>query len=71
MAKAELKTKETTASVEAYLAKQPADTVADCRIIKGLMEKASGEEPRMWGTSMVGYGRYAYKGKAVVKGSGW
>ncbi|MBP7449508.1 MAG: DUF1801 domain-containing protein [Flavobacteriales bacterium] len=68
MAKAELKTKETTASVEAYLAKQPADTVAECRIIMGLMEKAIGEEPRMWGTSMVGYGRYAYKGKSGREG---
>ena len=68
MAKAELKTKETTASVEAYLATQPDDTVADCRIIVALMQKATGEEPKMWGTSMVGYGRYAYKGKSGREG---
>jgi hypothetical protein len=61
MAKAELKTKETTASVEAFIAKQPADIAADCRTIMGLMKKATGEDPKLWGPSIVGYGRYAYK----------
>ncbi len=61
MAKAELKTKETTASVEAFIAKQSADIAADCRTIMGLMKKATGEEPKLWGASIVGYGRYAYK----------
>lgn len=60
MAKAELKTKETTASVEAFIAKQPADIAADCRAIMGLMRKATGEDPKLWGASIVGYGRYAY-----------
>jgi len=61
MAKAELKTKETTASVEAFIAKQPADVAADCRTIMAFMKKATGEDARMWGPSIVGYGRYAYK----------
>ena len=61
MAKAELKTKETTASVEAFIAKQPADIAADCRTIMGLMKKATGEDPKLWGPSIVGYGLYAYK----------
>jgi hypothetical protein len=61
MAKAELKTKETTASVETFIAKQPADIAADCRTIMGLMKKATGEDPKLWGPSIVGYGRYAYK----------
>ena len=60
MAKAELKTKETTASVDAFIAKQPADIAADCRTIMGLMRKATGEDPKLWGASIVGYGRYAY-----------
>jgi hypothetical protein len=60
MAKAELKTKETTASVETFIAKQPADIAADCRTIMGLMRKATGEDPKLWGASIVGYGRYAY-----------
>jgi hypothetical protein len=61
MAKAELKTKETASSVDAFIAKQPADTAADCRTIMALMKKATGEEPKLWGPSIVGYGRYAYK----------
>jgi hypothetical protein len=61
MAKAELKTKETAAGVEAFIAKQPADIAADCRIVMDLMRKVTGEEPKMWGPSIVGYGRYAYK----------
>ena len=61
MAKAELKTKETAASVDAFVAKQPPDIAADCRTIMGLMKKATGEDPKMWGASIVGYGRYAYK----------
>lgn len=61
MAKAELKTKETTSNVDAFIAKQPADAAADCRTIMALMKKATGEEPKLWGPSIVGYGRYAYK----------
>ena len=60
MAKAELKTTETTASVDAFIAKQPADIAADCRAIMGLMRKATGEDPKLWGASIGGYGRYAY-----------
>jgi hypothetical protein len=60
MAKAELKTTETTASVDAFIAKQPADIAADCRAIMGLMRKATGEDAKLWGASIVGYGRYAY-----------
>jgi hypothetical protein len=61
MAKAVLKTKETASSVDDFIAKQPADTAADCRTIMALMKKATGEEPKLWGPSIVGYGRYAYK----------
>ena len=59
--KAELKTKETTASVDAFIDKQSETVAADCRTIMQLMKKATGEEARMWGPSIVGYGRYAYK----------
>jgi len=59
--KAELKTKETNASVDAFIGKQPEAIAADCRTIMQLMKKATGEEARMWGPGIVGYGRYAYK----------
>ncbi|MBL7954460.1 MAG: DUF1801 domain-containing protein [Flavobacteriales bacterium] len=61
MAKAVLKTKETAYNVDAFIAGQPADIAADCRVIMALMKKATGEEPKLWGPSIVGYGRYAYK----------
>jgi hypothetical protein len=68
MAKAELKTKETTASVDTFIAKQPDAIATDCRTIMALMKKATDEEPRMWGPSIVGFGRYAYKGASGRSG---
>lgn len=62
MAKVELKTKVNEASVDAFIDQQPADVAADCRTVMSLMKKATGEEPRMWGAAIVGFGRYAYEG---------
>jgi hypothetical protein len=33
---------------------------ADCRTLVALMRRVTGEEPVMWGPSIVGFGRYAY-----------
>lgn len=58
------KTVPTKASVERFLGgvSDPARR-ADCDAIVAMMAKASGEAPRMWGTSLVGFGeaycRYA------------
>ena len=68
MAKAELKTKENDASVEAFIAKQGEEVAADLRTIARLMKKATGEEGRMWGASIVGFGRYHYKGASGREG---
>ncbi len=68
MAKAELKTKETTASVTAFINDQPEAVSDDCRVIIKLMKMATGEEPRMWGASIVGFGRYHYKGASGREG---
>ena len=56
------KTQQTEASVEAYL-QGIADEVRrqDCLTVLRLMEQATGEAPRMWGASMVGFGSYHYK----------
>jgi hypothetical protein len=59
--KYEAKTKETTASVDAFLAKVDPARRNDCRAIAALMQKATGEPPRMWGTSIVGFGSYHYR----------
>jgi hypothetical protein len=62
MPMAELKTKATTASVDAFLDALPdGEMRKDCRAIVGLMRKATQAEPRMWGAGLVGFGRYHYK----------
>ncbi len=50
------------ADVEALLAKI-ADPLrrADARDVCTMMAHASGESPRVWGTSMVGFGTYRYR----------
>lgn len=68
MAKAVLKTRVNDASVDAFIGKQPAQVAADCRIIIQLMRKATGEVPEMWGASIVGFGRYRYKGAGGREG---
>ncbi len=68
MAKAELKTKVNEASVGAFIDKQPESVAADLRTIMKLMTKATGEEPKMWGASIVGFGRYAYEGASGRSG---
>ena len=58
---AEPKTKPTKASVEKFLntIKEPTRR-EDCFAISKLMEEAIGEKPRMWGTSIVGFGSNWY-----------
>jgi hypothetical protein len=59
---AELKTKETAESVSAFI-DQIADQSRreDCLAVIDIMRKVTKEEPKMWGTSIVGFGRYRYK----------
>lgn len=58
---AELKTKQTDASVEKFLS-----TVTDewrrkeCQTLVRLMKRATGAEPKMWGKDIVGFGSYHY-----------
>lgn len=67
---AELKTKKTNASVTAYL-NGIADPQkrADCKAIAKMMREATGNRPRMWGSSIVGYGSYEYKYASGHEGS--
>lgn len=59
---AELKTKQTQASVSAFLdAVENEQRRADCRTVLNLMRAVTGEEPKMWGPSIVGFGSYHYK----------
>lgn len=59
---AETKTKETAGDVEAFLsAVEPESRRADARAVCALMSKVSGEPAKMWGSSIVGFGRYHYR----------
>lgn len=59
---AEPKTKETKESVPAFLKKIPdTDRRADCQTVVDLMRAVTKEEPRMWGSSIVGFGHYTMK----------
>ncbi len=52
------KTRPTGASVPAFLAALPDARRADARGLVTLMRKATGTAPRLWGTSIVGFGGY-------------
>jgi hypothetical protein len=55
------KTKPTRASVGDYLASRAdAQQQADCRQVMALLKKVTGQPPRMWGPTIVGYGLYRY-----------
>lgn len=59
---AELKTKQTEASVEDFLNTIKDEEIRrDCFEIVQMMKKASKEEPKMWGASIIGFGEYHYK----------
>jgi hypothetical protein len=59
---AELKTKKNDASVAAFLDKvENIKKRLDCYAILNLMKSVTGQEPKMWGESIVGFGSYHYK----------
>ena len=59
---AELKTKETKASVEKFLNQVPDEARReDCFQVAKIMEEITGHKPKMWGPSIVGFGSYHYK----------
>jgi hypothetical protein len=59
---AELKTKPTTESVSTFLNKVADKTRReDCFAVLEMMRDVTKEEPTMWGSSIVGFGRYRYK----------
>ena len=56
------KTVETDADVGAFLASVADDARrADARALCTLMAEETGERPRMWGSGIVGFGRYAMR----------
>ena len=57
-----IKTKETSASVEDFINSVKDEAKRkDSFILLKLMQKASKEKPKMWGSSMIGFGNKIYK----------
>jgi hypothetical protein len=55
------KTQATTASVEAFIDKHPKEEIRDdSRVLVKLMQELTGEEPHMYGPSIIGFGTYHY-----------
>ncbi len=67
---AKTKTIETEISVKEYLATISNDRKrGDCSLIVELISKHTGFEPKMWGTSIVGFGAYNYRYETGREGS--
>lgn len=59
---AEPKTKPTAESVRDFINKIPdEERRADCFAVAKIMEEVTGEKPKMWGPSIVGFGSYHFK----------
>jgi hypothetical protein len=55
------KTQRTAASVENFLNQvKDEETLRDCRRLVEILRQATGDEPKMWGPSIVGFGTYHY-----------
>ena len=58
---AEAKTKPSDSSVLKYLdSRASGEQLADCQALVALLQRVTGEQPRMWGPSIVGFGSYRY-----------
>ncbi len=57
---AEPKTQVTAASVAKFIAAQPEPRRSECAAVAEMMRKATKAEPRMWGSSIVGFGTQTY-----------
>jgi hypothetical protein len=62
MSRNDSKTRATGASVEEFVAGQTSETVReDSRTLIRLMREITGQEPRMWGPTIIGFGSYHYR----------
>jgi len=68
----EIKTKQTAASVEDFInSVQNEQKRNDSLVLLKMMENASGEQPKMWGSSLVGFGARRYKSPATGREVDW
>ena len=56
------KTQANSDTVESYLASvEPPERQSDARTLCTILAEMTGETPKMWGTSMIGFGSYHYR----------
>ena len=69
---AEIKTKETNSSVEDFINSVADDQKRkDSFVLVKLMQTATKEEPKMWGSSIVGFGNVRLKSPATGREVDW
>jgi len=69
---AQIKTKPTAASVEGFInAVKDEQKRKDSFVLLDLMKKASGEEPVLWSSSVIGFGIKRYKSPATGREVDW
>ena len=69
---AEIKTKETAESVEDFINTVPGEQKRkDSFLLLEMMKKASGEKPKMWGSSIIGFGNKRYKSPKTGREVDW
>ena len=60
--KADVKTRPTGVSVDKFIAAVENETRRrDAKTLLAMMKKVTGEKPKMWGPSIIGFGVYHYK----------
>lgn len=68
----EIKTKENNASVEVFInAVADEQKRKDSFIVLEMMKKATAEEPKMWGASVIGFGNFRYKSPTTGREVDW
>src|SRR5687768_15515005 len=69
---AEIKTKPTAASVTEFIgAIEDEVKRKDSFVLTEMMKKASGEEPVLWGSSIIGFGNKRYRSSATGREVDW
>jgi hypothetical protein len=69
---AEIKTKPTSESVDDFLNSiQDEQKRNDSFVLLEMMKKAIGEEPKMWGSSLIGFGNIRIKSPATGREVDW
>jgi hypothetical protein len=71
MANAKLKTQVTGASVNQFLGAVEEFRRADCFALVKILQRATKARPKMWGTSIVGFGDYHYKSERSGREGDW